>query len=106
MCVYLVVVPLLQQVVVAGGAGAHGALRVLGARARRPRVLLAEDGEVRLLVLQRGGGALAIHGHMVHAVKHILLPPLKAGPLQLCKRDSVLQSLERRLISFIATALY
>lgn len=45
-------VPLLQQMVMAGGACAHRALRVLGPRARRPRVLLAEDWEVRLLVLE------------------------------------------------------
>lgn len=49
---HLVGGPLLQQVLVAGGAGAHGAERVLGPRARRPRVLLAEDREVRLLVLE------------------------------------------------------
>lgn len=51
----LVHVPLLQQVVVAGGAGADRARRVLGPGARRPGVLLAEDGEVRLLALDTNG---------------------------------------------------
>lgn len=48
----LVGIPLLQEMVMAGGARADRALRVLGARARRPRVLLAEDRKVSLLVLQ------------------------------------------------------